>query len=154
MMSERGRTPRCVWRMEPYWPWQEGRSFAYRIVSHCRLGSKCVSQGTLNGGIHRSAEPEEISRVVCEKLLLGTDDYNRAGPLNQWGFHELAPPKVPLIPFVQLYDFPIWKRPLSSRPRQRGSPETSKTRELNRGRLYFSSVWKGLLFSNWPSQPH
>ena len=29
------------------------------------------------------------------------------------------------------------KRPLSSRPRQKGSPETSKTRELDRGQIVF-----------------
>ena len=31
----------------------------------------------------------------------------------------------------------ILKRPLSSRLRQRGSPETSKTRELDRGEIVF-----------------
>ena len=32
---------------------------------------------------------------------------------------------------------PNLKRPLSSRPRQRGSPETSKTRELDSGQIAF-----------------
>ena len=32
---------------------------------------------------------------------------------------------------------PILKRHLSSRPRQRSSPETSKTRELDRGQIVF-----------------
>ena len=32
---------------------------------------------------------------------------------------------------------PILKRPLSNRPRQRVSPETSKIRELDRGQIVF-----------------
>ena len=49
---------------------------------------------------------------------------------------------------------PILKRHLSSRPRQRGSPETRKSGSWTGDRLYLSSVWKGLSLSNWLFQPH
>ena len=40
---------------------------------------------------------------------------------------------------------PNLKRHLYSRPRQRGSPETSKTRELDRGRIVFVFSVKGMV---------
>ena len=40
---------------------------------------------------------------------------------------------------------PNLKRPSSSRPRQRGSPETSKTRELDRGQIIFVFSVEGMV---------
>ena len=40
---------------------------------------------------------------------------------------------------------PILKRPLSSRPRQRGSPKTSKIRELGRGQIGFVFSVEGMV---------
>ena len=40
---------------------------------------------------------------------------------------------------------PILKRHLSSRPRQRGSPETSKIRDLDRGQIVFVFSVEGIV---------
>ena len=40
---------------------------------------------------------------------------------------------------------PNLKRPLSSRPRQRGSPETSKIRELDREQIVFVFSVEGIV---------
>ena len=40
---------------------------------------------------------------------------------------------------------PILKRPLSSRPRQRGSPKISKIRELKRGQIVFVFSVEGIV---------
>ena len=40
---------------------------------------------------------------------------------------------------------PILTRPLSSRPRQRGSPKTSKIRELDRGQIVFVFNVEGIV---------
>ena len=40
---------------------------------------------------------------------------------------------------------PILKRPLSSRPRQKGSHESSKIRELDRGQIVFVLIVEGMV---------